>query len=315
MNIVCMGTPDFALPVLDAIDASGYRLLAVVTQPDRPKGRGQRLAHSPVKEWAIKKGIPVMQPAKARDAIFIEDLRALAPDLIVTAAYGQILPRAVLDIPPKGCINVHASLLPCYRGASPIQQALMDGCERTGVTIMYMDEEMDTGDILMQKAVDIGEDMTCEALHDRLSALGGTCIAELLPVFASGKPEGTPQPHDDASYCRKITKGMGIIDWRQDAACIRRQVCALTPWPGACTKVEDQRLKILSVAPCDGAPAGLGPGDVYIFNEKEGIRVKCGQGALRLTQVQAPGKRPMADTEFIKGCRVRIAHFDSTEGA
>lgn len=309
MNIVFMGTPDFALPALDAIDASGHSLLAVVTQPDRPKGRGQKMAYSPVKEWALKKGVPVLQPSKARSAAFVEELGALAPDLIVTAAYGQILPKAILDIPPKGCINVHASLLPCYRGASPIQQALMDGCERTGVTIMYMDESMDTGDILLQKAVDIGEDMTCEALHDRLSALGGECVARILPEFEKGKPVGTPQAHGQASYCAKINKDMGLIDWRQDADCIRRMVCALTPWPGACARSEDQMLKVLSVALCEDGK-GYAPGDVYTFNEKEGIRVKCGKGSLRITRIQAPGKRPMDDTEFIKGYRLRIARFD-----
>ena len=194
MNIVFMGTPDFALPTLDAILSSGNGLLCVVTQPDKPRGRGQKLAYSPVKEWAVAKGIPVMQPRRARDASFIEELRDMSPDLIVTAAYGQILPKAVLDIPPKGCINVHASLLPCYRGAAPIQQAMLDGCERTGITIMYMDETMDTGDILLQKAMDIGEDMTCDQLHDALAELGGECAAEILPALRRASPKERPRP-------------------------------------------------------------------------------------------------------------------------
>lgn len=314
MNIVFMGTPDFALPTLDAIYDSGNTLLAVVTQPDRPRGRGQKLAYSPVKKWAVKKNITVLQPRKARDASFIEELADLSPDLIVTAAYGQILPRVILDIPPKGCINVHASLLPCYRGAAPIHQAILDGCERTGITVMYMDEKMDTGDILLQKAMDIGSDMTCEDLHDELAALGGACITEILPAFETGRPEGTPQVHDEASYCGKITKDMGMIDWREDADCIRRRICALTPWPGTYTTVEEQRLKVLAAELVDDAPGNARPGDVYIFDERDGVRVKCGQGALRLTQIQAPGKRPMADTEFIKGCRMRIARFDSPKG-
>lgn len=314
MDIVFMGTPEFALPALNAVYESGHRLLCVVTQPDRPRGRGQKLKYSPVKEWAVERGIPVLQPQKARDASFIEELRNLSPDLIVTAAYGQILPGAVLDIPPKGCVNVHASLLPCYRGAAPIQQAILDGCKRTGITIMYMDEQMDTGDILLQKAIDIDADMTCEQLHDALAALGGECIAEILPVFAAGKPEGTPQPHDQATYCGKITKDMGMIDWRDDASCIRRQICALTPWPGTYALVEGMQLKVLAAALADDAPEDSGPGDVYTFDEKEGIRVKCGKGALRLTSVQAPGKRPVADTEFVKGCRMRIARFELPEG-
>jgi len=314
MDIVFMGTPDFALPTLDAIHESDNKLMAVVTQPDRRRGRGQKLAYSPVKKWAADKNVPVLQPRKARDASFIEELRGLSPDLIVTAAYGQILPKEILDIPPKGCINVHASLLPCYRGAAPIQQAILDGCERTGVTIMYMDETMDTGDILLQKALDIGEDMTCDELHDALAVLGGECIAEILPAFETGKPEGTPQANVEASYCGKITKDMGMIDWREDAACIRRRICALTPWPGTYTTVEGQRLKVLAAEIIDDAPPNVRPGDVYGFDEKNGVRVKCGQGALRLTEIQAPGKRPMDDTEFIKGCRMRIARFDAPKG-
>jgi len=314
MDIVFMGTPDFALPTLDAIYDSDNTLLAVVTQPDRPRGRGQKLTHSPVKRWAVSKGVPVLQPRKARDASFIEELKGLSPDLIVTAAYGQILPKSILDIPPKGCINVHASLLPSYRGAAPIHQAILDGCERTGVTIMYMDEAMDTGDILLQKAMDIREDMTCEDLHDALAALGGECISEILPAFEEGKPEGTPQVHDEATYCGKITKDMGMIDWREDADCIRRRVCALTPWPGTYTMVEGQRLKILAAEIVEDGPRNARPGDVYIFDEKDGVRVKCGQGALRLKEIQAPGKRPMADTEFIKGYRMRIARFELPQG-
>lgn len=314
MDIVFMGTPDFALPALDAIHDSDNTLLAVVTQPDRPRGRGQKLSYSPVKTWAVERNVPVLQPKKARSASFIEELNGLSPDLIVTAAYGQILPKAVLDIPPKGCINVHASLLPCYRGAAPIHQAILDGRKRTGVTIMYMDEAMDTGDILLQRAMDIDEDMTCSELHDALAALGGECVAEILPAFEAGRPEGISQVHDEASYCGKITKDMGMIDWREDADYIRRRICALTPWPGTFTAVEGQRLKVLAAEPIGDVPQNARPGDVYGFDEKEGVRVKCGQGALRLTEIQAPGKRPMADTEFIKGCRMRIARFELPEG-
>ncbi|NLY60611.1 MAG: methionyl-tRNA formyltransferase [Clostridiales bacterium] len=307
MRIVFMGTPEFAIPSLEAIVSERHELIGVVTQPDRPRGRGKHMAPPPVKEWAEKRGLKVYQPQKVRDEGFIAELESLAPDLIVTAAYGQILPKRILDIPPLGCINVHASLLPKYRGASPIQQAIMDGEIKTGITIMYMDIGMDTGDIILQKETLIHPEENCGSLHDRLAQLGGEALKESLRLFVNGKPQGTPQNDEEATYCQKIDKSMGRIDWNMDVDKIKNHVRALTPWPGSYTYINDMRLKIWEIGSKEYLQEGeVVPGKVVYANEKQGLVVAASNGRVRLSKVQAPGKRVMEDVEFLRGNKVEV---------
>lgn len=300
-----MGTPDFSLPCLEVIQSEGYQLIGVVTQPDRPRGRGKYMTPSPVKEWALDKGIQVYQPMKARDEEFINQLQELAPDLIVTAAYGQILPRRILDIPPLGCINVHASLLPKYRGASPIQQAIMDGEDKTGISIMYMDVGMDTGDIILQQEIAIHPEENCGSLHDRLAQLGGLALKESLKLFQEGRPQGRPQNHEEATYCQKIDKSMGKIDWNMDIDRIKNHVRGLTPWPGAYTYLNGMRLKVWEIGEKKyfNQP-NTSPGTVVHADEKHGLVITGSNGIIRLSKVQAPGKRVMEDAEFLRGNKV-----------
>ncbi|MBM7581897.1 methionyl-tRNA formyltransferase [Caldicoprobacter guelmensis] len=307
LKIVFMGTPEFAIPSLEAIVSSGHKLIGVVTQPDKPKGRGKKLASPPVKEWATARNIPVYQPEKVRDPEFIKILRGLAPDLIVTAAYGQILPKEILDIPPLGCVNVHASLLPKYRGSSPIQQALMDGETETGITIMYMDVGMDTGDIILQKSIPIYPDEQAGELHDRLAVLGGQALAEALKMFENGRPEGRPQEHDKATYCKKIDKSMGNIDWTQSAIRIKNLVRGLTPWPGTFTFLDDQRIKVWKVQEWEYSKLGTYiPGQVVAADQHQGLVVACGEGFLRLIKIQVEGKKVMEDVEFLRGNPIKV---------
>jgi len=305
LRIVFMGTPEFAIPSLETIYQRGYEIIGVVTQPDRPKGRGQKLAPPPVKEWALSKGLSVFQPEKVRDSAFVETLKELAPDLIVTAAYGQILPKTVLDIPPLGCINVHASLLPKYRGAAPIQQALIEGEEETGVTIMYMDVGMDTGDIILQRSTRIYPDEHAGELHDRLAKLGAELLGEALALFEKGKPKGKPQDGEKATYCMKIDKSMGEIDWKQSARNIRNLIRGLTPWPGAFTYLGEKRLKIWKAEEWEYSGVGK-PGQIMEADLKNGIIVSCGEGFLRLSQIQEAGGKPMEDTVFLVGNKLPV---------
>ncbi len=303
MKILFMGTPLFAIPSLEAIVDGGYDLIGVVTQPDRPKGRGKRLAAPPVKEWALERDIPVYQPEKVREPEFVETVRKLSPDLIVTAAFGQILPKTILDIPPLGCINVHASLLPKYRGASPIQQAIIDGEKETGITIMYMDVGMDTGDIILQKKIEIGEDENSGQLHDRLARLGGEALREALKLFEGGqKPAGIPQNEEEATYCSKIEKSMGEIDWNKNLEEVRNLIRGLTPWPGAFIYINDVRLKVWKAGRWEKSAEGeYVPGQVVVADPKQGLVIAARDGLMRLYEIQGPGKRPMADTEYLRG--------------
>lgn len=302
MKIVFAGTPDFSIPSIEAIYNKGYELVGVITQPDRRRGRGKQIIPPAVKAWALKKGIRVYQPKKVGDREFIEEFKSLAPDILVTAAYGQILPETVLNIPTLGCINVHASLLPKYRGASPIQQAIMDGETKTGITIMYMDVSMDTGDIILQKEIEIYPKEDCGSLHDRLSILGGECLAEALELFNSGKPKGEPQDHGKASYCKKVDKSMGHIDWSMKCVDIKNLVRALTPWPGAYTYIKGERFKILRAEEYfSKMEQPSHPGTIIYADEDKGLIVKALDGLLRLSKIQAPGKRAMVDKEFLRG--------------
>jgi methionyl-tRNA formyltransferase len=303
LKILFMGTPDFALSALEAVHNSGHELIAVVTQPDKPKGRGKQLAPPPVKEWAIKNQIPVYQPIRVRgDKGFIEEIKALSPDLVVTAAYGQMLPKSFLGIPSLGCINVHASLLPEYRGASPIQQVLIDGRDKTGITIMYMDVGMDTGDIILQEELHIHTDENAEQLHDRLGTLGGETLQKALNLFEQGPIKGTPQDHEKASYCSKIEKSMGEIQWDNSSSSIRNLIRGLTPWPGCFTFYQGNRIKVWKASHREYlTKETLAPGTVLKADDANGLIVSCGQGALRIEELQGPGGRRISDLDFLRG--------------
>ena len=296
MKAVFMGTPDFAVPVLETMYRNGIGIAAVYTQPDRPKGRKKTPAMSPVKEAALDLGLKVLQPERLRDPAVTAELAAIAPDVIVVAAFGQILPKAVLDIPPMGCINVHASLLPDYRGAAPIQQSILDGRSETGVTIMRMDEGLDTGDILLQKKIPIAADETGGSLFDRLSALGAEALMEALAGIRAGTIAPVPQPAG-GSYAGMLTKDMGRMDFSMPAAVLERRVRGLFPWPGAFTERGGKRLKITGAAVAEGsAPQGTA-----VRVSKNGFGIGTGDGILMVTRLQPEGKKEMSAAEYLRG--------------
>lgn len=295
MKVVFFGTPDFAVPSLDMLTNSGYEVTAAVTQPDKPKGRGNKLLPTPVKAYAIDAGIPVMQPEKAGSPEFVSELKKLAPGLIVTAAYGKILPQAVLDIPSMGCINVHASLLPRYRGAAPIQRAIMNGDRVTGITTMMMDIGIDTGDILLQQQVDIDEDMTAGELHNKLALIGAGLLCRTICMLAEGGLSRVPQPLQGVTYAPPIRKEDGLIDWNASGREVHDRVRAANPWPGAYTSRRGDRMRIWRtrsgpvLQERDERPGR--PGTV-MDSSKSGILVKCGTGCVSILEIQFDsGKR------------------------
>lgn len=295
-RLVYMGTPDFAVPPLEALLARGDNVVAVVCQPDRPQGRHMALAAPPVKQRAVKAGIPVLQPEKLRDGTFEMALRAFSPDLVVTAAYGRILPPAILAVPAHGCLNIHASLLPAYRGAAPIQWSIVRGEKKTGVTIMLMDEGMDTGPILAQEAVPIPPDMNAGELSDQLSALGARMITEVIDSYLAGHI--TPRPQDPALAFAipMLTREHGQIDWTRPARDVHNQIRGLYPWPGAYTVCQGKRLKIHRSALNEdadvvAAASGLAPGTICLCSPRA-ISVACGSGVLDILEIQTEsGKR------------------------
>ncbi|NVK40793.1 MAG: methionyl-tRNA formyltransferase [Oceanospirillaceae bacterium] len=291
LNIVFAGTPDFAAASLQALLDSPHRVIAVYTQPDRPAGRGRKLTPSPVKRLALEHGIEVRQPLSLRDADAQAELAALKPDLMVVVAYGLLLPKAVLETPRLGCINVHASLLPRWRGAAPIHRAVLAGDTETGVTIMQMDEGLDTGDMLLKARCTIGEQESSGELHDRLAVIGARALSECLAAIGDGSI--TPEPQDDslASYAHKLEKQEGELDWRQPAAALARKVRGLSPWPVAFTRLGQDNLRVWSAIALD-KPAEALPGTI-IGADKDGIQVACGEGVLSLTQVQLPGGKAL----------------------
>lgn len=306
-RIVFMGTPDFAVPSLRALhehaDAQHWQIVGVVTQPDRPSGRGKKMAVSPVKAYAQEIGVPILQPRSyRRQPEAVDALAALAPDLIVVAAFGQILPPLVLDIPTFGCVNVHASLLPAYRGASPINAVLLAGEEETGATIMLMDEGMDTGPILAQEITPIRSDDTTASLGQRLAADGAQLLVETLPHWLAGAiaPIDQEDLPGTPSTCRMIRKEAGRIDWSQPAAHIERMTRAYAPWPSAFTTWQGQNFKIWRAQVVDGAPsADSPPGDVV--DTANGPAIVTGEGLLGLLTVQPAGKRAMEIGSFLNG--------------
>ena len=295
-----MGTPIFAVPVLEALE-DAHHVVGVVTQPDRPAGRGRRLTPSPVKKVALDRGFPLSQPRSLRTPEAVAQLVAWEPDVIVVAAFGQILKQDVLDLPPHGCLNVHASLLPRWRGAAPAPAAILAGDETTGVTIMHMDVGLDTGPILAQRQELIQPDDTRTTLEHRLARLGAELLVETLPAYLAGDLLPQPQPAEGVTYAHQLRKEDGRLNWSLSAVELDRQVRAFTPWPGAFTTWRGQRLKVLRAAPLPGwrgdAPAGTPLALV------DGLAIATGEGALRLEEVQLAGKRPADIAAFLRGQR------------
>ncbi|MBT0665354.1 methionyl-tRNA formyltransferase [Geobacter pelophilus] len=300
LRIIFMGTPEFACPTLQALIDRGENLVAVVTQPDRPKGRGQQMQAPPVKELAQKHGIPVMQPIKVRVPEAVEEIRAYAPDLIVVVAFGQILPKALLDIPKYGCINVHASLLPKYRGAAPLNWCIINGETETGVTTMLMDVGLDTGDMLLKKTTPIDPDEDARSLHDRLSAIGAESLAETLDLLVAGRL--VPEKQDDTltCYAPMLKKELGCIDWNDAPLKIKNLVRGVTPWPGAYTYLDGKLLKVFRVRTADGSGA---PGSV-LRADKSGIEIACSGGSIFVDELQLEGKKRLPAAEFLAGCKL-----------
>jgi methionyl-tRNA formyltransferase len=298
-RIVFFGTPSFALPTLRGLLEGPDEVVGVITQPDREKGRGRRIVISPIKELALQHGLPVLQPEKVKEEAFQEALSGLQPDLFVVVAYGQILPNPVLNIPKYGAVNVHASLLPRYRGAAPIAWAILRGEEGTGVTTMVMDEGMDTGDILLQTEVPIGDEETCENLHDRLGSLGAQLLLKTLEKMKAGDIRAIPQDHSKATYAPPLKKENGHIDWRKGAAEIDRQVRAFNPWPGAFTKWGDRLLKIYRGEIRERTPAGK-PGAV-VWVGSDFIEVEAGKDSYLIEEIQLEGRKKMTIREFLSG--------------
>ena len=296
MRIVFMGTPDFAVPSLRALIEAGHDVCAVYTQPDKPQGRKQILTAPPVKTLALEHNIPVFQPNTLKKEDEQARLRALAPEVIIVVAYGKLLPKAVLDIPPRGCINVHGSLLPRWRGAAPIQWAVIAGDEKAGVTTMQMAEGLDTGDMLLTYETKVGEKETAGELFDRLAQAGAELLTETLVQL----DEIIPRPQDDAQSCyaHMLDKQMAVIDWSKSAHEIDCLIRGLNPWPIALTGLAGERLKVFAAEPVSGKGA---PGAVLEADPKKGLTVACGEGALRLTEIQLVGGKRMKATDFLRG--------------
>lgn len=303
MRIVFMGTPDFAVPSLQLLVSSGYEVVAVVTQPDRPKGRKKTLTPPPVKEAALSLGIPVLQPERMRNPEAVAELAGFKPDLIVTAAYGQILPKAVLELPRLGCINVHGSLLPKYRGGAPIQRSIIDGESVTGVTIMYMAEGLDTGDMISSVALQILDEDTSGTMFEKLSAAGAKLLGETLPAIIDGSAKAVPQAEEEATYAPNLNRDDERIDWSKPARALFNQVRGLSPMAGAFTYLNDEVFKIRACEPVQGQDKNAEPGEI-VSADANGIVVQTGEGRLLLKEIQPAGKRVMSVSEWIKGARI-----------
>ena len=313
MRIVFMGTPDFSVPALKALVEAGHQVIAVVTQPDKPKGRGKEVQMTPVKIQAMEYGIPVYQPAKVREASFVEVLKGLEADVYVVIAFGQILPKAVLELPKYGCINIHASLLPKYRGAAPIQWCVIDGERETGITTMMMDVGLDTGDMLEKAIIPIEEKETGGSLHDKLSMAGGDLILSTLKKLEEGTLVRTPQTDEGTCYAKMLTKSLGDIDWNQGAVSIERLIRGLNPWPSAYTMWNGKTIKIWAADVIAGreaadflsepgvpAETGTAPGTV-VCSDKRGLVVCTGGGLLSIRELQMEGKKRMDTPAFLRG--------------
>jgi len=297
LRIAYAGTPDFAVPALEALIDSRHEVVAVYTQPDRPAGRGRKLKAGPVKTVAQAAGIPVEQPVSLREAEAQARLAGYAPDLMVVAAYGLILPQAVLDIPRLGCLNIHGSLLPRWRGAAPIQRAILAGDAETGITIMQMDAGLDTGDMLLKRTVPIVPGQTAQMLHDALAVAGAEALLEAIDGLLAGRLQPEPQDAAQATYAEKLHKEEAEIDWTQPADVLARRVCAFNPWPVAQTRRSGEPLRLWEARAIDGE----GPPGKVVAEGPEGIDIACGRSLLRVTRLQLPGGRPLAARDFLNG--------------
>jgi methionyl-tRNA formyltransferase len=297
-----MGTPDIAATCLKKILDDGFEVVGVYTQPDRPKGRGMKMVYSPVKELAIANNIPVFQPENFREDATVEELAALQPDVCAVVAYGRILPQRVLDIPTKGCVNIHASLLPQYRGSAPYQWAVLDGCKETGVTAQHMALKMDAGDIIDVAKTPIGENETAGELLDRLAVLGADLLSSVLTRFAEGNVAGTAQDESQVSFAPMLDKSMCPIDWNKTARQIHDQVRGLHPWPVATANLGGTLFKIHQTVICEGSGA---PGQILELT-KTGLKVACGEGAVEIRSLQAEGGKRMAAPDWFRGHPLEI---------
>lgn len=314
MRIVFMGTPDFAVPSLEALIEAGHEIEAVITQPDRPKGRKKTLTPPPVKEAALQRGLTVFQPDRLRGSDTVEKISQLQPDLIVTAAYGQILPKAVLDIPPLGCINVHGSLLPRYRGGAPIQRAIMNGETSTGVTIMYMAEGLDTGDMISRVEIPILPEDTSGTIFAKLSDAGAKLLLETLPAISSGEVQAEKQRDADATYAPNLSREDERIDWSRPARDLYNQVRGLLPMAGAFTLLNGETFKVWGCEAIEASGESLQPAGTVLQTSDSGILVQTGGGSLLLTVIQPAGKKAMPAAEWLKGARLPAgSRFGGTE--
>lgn len=306
MRIVFMGTPDFAVPSLRALVEAGHQVAGVFTQPDKPKNRGMKLQAPPVKAYALAQNLPVYQPEKVKDGTALAQIQALAPELIVVAAYGRILPHEILDAPPRGCINVHSSLLPQYRGAAPIHWAVLNGETQTGVTIMHMAQALDAGDIIAQAATPIDPDETVEALHDRLADLGAALLIQTVSQLEAGTATRTPQDPDQVTFAPMLSRDLSPLDWTRPARALHNQVRGLIPWPAATATLGGTRCKVFATTVLEET-TNKAPGSV-LASGKEGLVIACGEGSvLRIDTLQPDGKKPMAAADFLRGHPIPVS--------
>lgn len=305
MRIVFMGTPDFAEASLDKLLEEGFEVVGVFTQPDKPKGRGMELTASPVKQRALKAGIPVFQPEKMRDGTALAQLEALRPDILVVVAYGRILPDELLAVPPLGAVNVHGSLLPRYRGAAPIQWAVLNGDAVTGVSTMYLAHDMDAGDVIFTEETEIGETETSGELFERLMRMGAALLVKTLRAIEDGTAPRTPQDHSRASYVHMLDKSLSPIDWNRPARAVMKWVYGLQPWPVATMELEGKTFRVFG-ASCTGRHTDKAPGSLVSAGEA-GIEIACAGGeTLMITELQAPGKKRMAAADFLRGHPLKV---------
>lgn len=299
LRLIFMGTPDFAVPALHALKAAGHEIKAVYCQPPKPAGRGHEIQKTPIHRASEEMGLEIRTPKTLRDEAEQNHLKALAPDAIVVAAYGLILPQAVLDIPRLGCLNIHGSLLPRWRGAAPIHRALLAGDSETGITIMRMEAGLDTGPMLLKDSISITPTSTASSLHDALAEMGAKLIVQTLDLAAQGRLTEIKQPEEGVTYAAKLTREDGVIDWTRPAADIERQVRGLNPWPGAFFKLGEETIKVLKAEP---APQNIACPPATLLDED--FTVVCGDGTLRLTLVQRAGKKPIDGASFLRGARL-----------
>ena len=311
-SVVFMGTPDFSVPILRMIHEEGYEVLAVVTQPDRPVGRKKVLTPPPVKAEALRLGLPVIQPEKLRNSPELQEILALNPDIVVTAAFGQILPKDLLDAPRFGCINVHASLLPKYRGGAPIHQSIIDGEEKTGVTIMYMAEKLDAGDIITQSEIAILDEDNTGTMFEKLSVVGRDLLKETLPLIIEGKNERIPQDETKVTFAHNISREQERVNWTNSARTVFNQVRGLTPWPTAYTTFQGENVKLWSVQEGD-TTTSQAPGQVVKIN-KDSFEVATGDGkSLVILELQPAGKKRMTAQDYLRGTGSKLAIGDQFE--